>query len=106
MKVRTILISLFFLFIAFELINGSNLSKKNLLIKKSEKNIIKEKRKLKLDPQLQAIIDVIGENNAKLYCKETSKPSGAFTAILMVYMVLIIAGAILVLVLLREDLSK
>ena len=106
MKARTILISLFFLFIIFELINARNLSKKNLLIKNKEKDIIKEKRKLKIDPVLQAMINEIGENNAKLYCKEASKPSGAFTAILMVYMVLIIAGAILVLVLLKEDLSK
>ena len=39
-------------------------------------------------------------------CKELLKPSTAFTVILMIYMVLIIVGAILVIVLLKEELEK
>ena len=39
-------------------------------------------------------------------CKELLKPSTAFTVILMIYMVLIIVGAILVVVLLKGDLEK
>ncbi len=39
-------------------------------------------------------------------CKKLLKPSTTFTIILMIYMVLIIAGAILVLVLLKKDLEN
>ena len=39
-------------------------------------------------------------------CKDVMKPSTAFTIILMIYLVLIIAGAILVLVLLKKDLEQ
>ena len=39
-------------------------------------------------------------------CKELLKPSTAFTIILMIYMVLIIVGAILVVVLLKGELEK
>ena len=39
-------------------------------------------------------------------CKEMLKPSKAFTVVLMVYMALIIVGAILVVVLLKKDLEQ
>ena len=39
-------------------------------------------------------------------CKEFLKPSKAFTIVLMIYMVLIIAGSIIVVVLLKKELEK
>ena len=39
-------------------------------------------------------------------CKEMLKPSKAFTVVLMVYMALIIVGAILVVILLKKDLEQ
>ena len=100
MKVKTILISLFFLFIAFELINTQNLNKKKLSTQ------IKRKIDNEEYSQFSALLDSIDKETKIKFCKEATKPSGAFTAVLLVYMVLIIAGAVLVLIFLKEELEK
>ena len=100
MKVRTILISLFFLFISFELINTQNLNKKK------PSTQIKRKMDDEEYSQFSAILDSIDKETKIKFCKEATKPSGAFTAVLLVYMVLIIAGAVLVLIFLKEELEK
>ena len=100
MKAKTILISLFFLFIAFELINTQNLNKKK------PSTQIKRKMDNEEYSQISALQNIINKETTIKLCKEATKPSGAFTAVLMVYMVLIIAGAVLVLIFLKEELEK
>ena len=100
MKVRTILITSFLLLITIELVNADNQTKKNLSKNTNNKFIQKDKKENRnLD-----VLDDLGIASA--LCKEVLKPSTAFTVVLMLYMVIIIVGAILVLVLLRKDLSE
>ena len=100
MKVRTILITSFLLLITIELVNTDNQTKKNLSKNTNNKFIQKDKKENRnLD-----VLDDLGI--APALCKEELKPSTAFTVVLMLYMVIIIVGAILVLVLLRKDLSE
>ena len=100
MKVRTILITSFLLLITIELVNTDNPTKKNLSKNTNNKFIQKDKKENRnLD-----VLDDLGI--APALCKEVLKPSTAFTVVLMLYMVIIIVGAILVLVLLRKDLSE
>ena len=97
MKARTILITTFLLLITLELVNTDNPNKKNL--SQNQNKFMQESkneiRKLD-DPGYQYY-------NA---CKEILKPSTAFTVVLMLYMVIIIAGAILVLVILKKELEN
>ena len=99
MKVRTILITSFLLLITFELINTDNPTKKNLSQNTNNKFMQDYKKENR---------NLVNLNDLTVYmtCKELLKPSTAFTVVLMLYMVIIIVGAILVLVLLRKDLSE
>ena len=105
MKVRTILITSFLLLITFELVNSDNQTKKNLSQNTKNKFIQKYKKE---NRNLDEYDDLVKEAGTKIidFCKENQKPSTAFTVVLMIYMVIIIVGAILVLVLLRKDLSE
>ena len=109
MKPRTILITTLILFMTFELINSSNSIKKET--KKLKK--FRQGKDYKLTKSNKEIKrrDLDGEEEDgpdPMYeiCKEYQKPSTAFTVVLMIYMVLIIVGAVLVMVLLKKDLEK
>ena len=97
MKVRTLLITSFLLLITFELINADDQTKKNL-----SQNPNKFMQENKNEFRKLTDVDIIAYST----CKELLKPSTAFTVVLMLYMVIIIVGAILVLVLLRKELSE
>ena len=126
MKVRTILITSFLLLITFELINSAR-TNKTKLSKKSKRFMQnggeEEEEQQPVSTSLPTTIiqietqaseinpPIIEDNSLSKYaeyqmCKELLKPSTAFTVILMIYMVLIIAGGVLVLVLLKKDLSE
>ena len=125
MKVRTILITSFLLLITFELVNSTS-TNKTKLSKKSKRfmqNGGEEEEQQPVSTSLPTTIiqietqaseinpPIIEDNSLSKYaeyqmCKELLKPSTAFTVILMIYMVLIIAGGVLVLVLLKKNLSE
>ena len=126
MKVRTILITYFLLLITFELINSAS-TNKTKLSKKSKRfmqNDGEEEEEqqpvstslpttiIQIETQASETNPPLNEENPLIkygeyqMCKELLKPSTAFTVILMIYMVLIIAGGVLVLVLLKKDLSE
>ena len=96
MKVRTILITAFLLLITLELVNTDNPNKKNL----SHQNKFMQESK----NEVRKLDDIDYREYAA--CKEILKPSTAFTVVLMIYMVIIIVGAILVLKILKEDLES
>ena len=97
MKVRTILITAFLLLITLELVNTDNPNKKNL--SKNQNKFMQESR-----DEVRKLDDIDYREYAA--CKEILKPSTAFTVVLMLYMVIIIVGAILVLKILKEDLES
>ena len=122
MTVRTILITSFLILITFELVNSTS-TNKTKLSKKSKRfmqNGGEEEEEqqpvstslpttiIQIETQASEINPPIIEDNPLIkygeyqICKELLKPSTAFTVILMIYMVLIIAGGVLVLVLLKK----
>ena len=127
MKVRTILITYFLLLITFELINSAStnktkLSKKSKRFMQNDDDEEEEQQQpastslpttiIQIETQASETNPSLNEDNPLIkygeyqMCKELLKPSTAFTVILMIYMVLIIAGGVLVLVLLKKDLSE
>ena len=96
MKVRTILITAFLLLITLEL-NTDNPNKKNL--SQNQNKFMQESKN-----EVRKLDDIDYREYAA--CKEILKPSTAFTVVLMLYMVIIIVGAILVLKILKEDLES
>ena len=134
MKARTILITSFLLFIIIELISAENTNKESLIKPKrfmqdnnpEGNNNQNETDKSEENNNQNGGTENGGENNNKNdkdigqnyplnslnfnigyeLCKEFLKPSKAFTIVLMIYMVLIIAGSIIVVVLLKKELEK
>ena len=134
MKARTILITSFLLFIIIELISAENTNKESLIKPKrfmqdnnpEGNNNQNETDKSEENNNQNGGTENGGENNNQNdkdigqnyplnslnsnigyeLCKEFLKPSKAFTIVLMIYMVLIIAGGVLVLVLLKKNLSE
>ena len=134
MKARTILITSFLLFIIIELINAENTNKESLIKPKrfmqdnnpEGNNNQNETDKSEENNNQNGGTENGGENNNQNdkdigqnyplnslnfnigyeLCKEFLKPSKAFTIVLMIYMVLIIAGSIIVVVLLKKELEK
>ena len=134
MKARTILITSFLLFIIIELISAENTNKESLIKPKrfmqdnnpEGNNNQNETDKSEENNNQNGGAENGGENNNQNdkdigqnyplnslnfnigyeLCKEFLKPSKAFTIVLMVYMVLIIAGSIIVVVLLKKELEK
>ena len=121
MKARTILITSFLLFIIIELISAENTNKESLIkpkrfmqdnnpegnnnqneTDKSEENNNQNDKDIGQNYPLNSLNFNIGYE----LCKEFLKPSKAFTIVLMIYMVLIIAGSIIVVVLLKKELEK
>ena len=107
MKARTLLITTFLLLMAFGLINASNSIKKRETkkVKKFMQGISHESNNVKKVRDLDDEEDY-GPNPLYEACKEFSKPSTAFTVVIIIYMILIIVGAVLVLVLLKGELEK
>ena len=134
MKARTILITSFLLFIIIELISAENANKESLIKPKrfmqdnnpEGNNNQNETDKSEENNNQNGGTENGGENNNQNdkdigqnyplnslnsnigyeLCKEFLKPSKAFTIVLMIYMVLIIAGSIIVVVLLKKELEK
>ena len=134
MKARTILITSFLLFIIIELISAENTNKESLIKPKrfmqdnnpEGNNNQNETDKSEENNNQNGGTENDGENNNQNdkdigqnyplnslnsnigyeLCKEFLKPSKAFTIVLMIYMVLIIAGSIIVVVLLKKELEK
>ena len=134
MKARTILITSFLLFIIIELISAENTNKESLIKPKrfmqdnnpEGNNNQNETDKSEENNNQNGGTENGGENNNQNdkdigqnyplnslnfnigyeLCKEFLKPSKAFTIVLMIYMVLIIAGSIIVFVLLKKELEK
>ncbi len=134
MKARTILITSFLLFIIIELISAENTNKESLIKPKrfmqdnnpEGNNNQNETDKSEENNNQNGGTENGGENNNQNdkdigqnyplnslnsnigyeLCKEFLKPSKAFTIVLMIYMVLIIAGSIIVVVLLKKELEK
>ena len=134
MKARTILITSFLLFIIIELISAENTNKESLNKPKrfmqdnnpEGNNNQNETDKSEENNNQNGGTENGGENNNQNdkdigqnyplnslnsnigyeLCKEFLKPSKAFTIVLMIYMVLIIAGSIIVVVLLKKELEK
>ena len=134
MKARTILITSFLLFIIIELISAENTNKESLIKPKrfmqdnnpEGNNNQNETDKSEENNNQNGGTENSGENNNQNdkdigqnyplnslnfnigyeLCKEFLKPSKAFTIVLMIYMVLIIAGSIIVVVLLKKELEK
>ena len=134
MKARTILITSFLLFIIIELISAENTNKESLIKPKrfmqddnpDGNNNQNETDKSEENNNQNGGTENGGENNNQNdkdigqnyplnslnsnigyeLCKEFLKPSKAFTIVLMIYMVLIIAGSIIVVVLLKKELEK
>ena len=134
MKARTILITSFLLFIIIELISAENTNKESLIKPKrfmqdnnpEGNNNQNETDKSEENNNQNGGSENGGENNNQNdkdigqnyplnslnfnigyeLCKEFLKPSKAFTIVLMIYMVLIIAGSIIVVVLLKKELEK
>ena len=110
MKARTLLITTFLLLMAFELINASNSIKKKETkkVKKFMQGINHELIKSNNVKKVRDLDDEEDDGPNPLYeaCKEFSKPSTAFTVVIIIYMILIIVGAVLVLVLLKGELEK
>ena len=134
MKARTILITSFLLFIIIELISAENANKESLIKPKrfmqdnnpDGNNNQNETDKSEENNNQNGGTENGGENNNQNdkdigqnyplnslnfnigyeLCKEFLKPSKAFTIVLMIYMVLIIAGSIIVVVLLKKELEK
>ena len=134
MKARTILITSFLLFIIIELISAENTNKESLIKPKrfmqdnnpEGNNNQNETDKSEENNNQNEGTENGGENNNQNdkdigqnyplnslnfnigyeLCKEFLKPSKAFTIVLMIYMVLIIAGSIIVVVLLKKELEK
>ena len=134
MKARTILITSFLLFIIIELISAENTNKESLIKPKrfmqdnnpEGNNNQNETDKSEENNNQNGGAENGGENNNQNdkdigqnyplnslnsnigyeLCKEFLKPSKAFTIVLMIYMVLIIAGSIIVVVLLKKELEK
>ena len=134
MKARTILITSFLLFIIIELISAENTNKESLIKPKrfmqdnnpDGNNNQNETDKSEENNNQNRGTENGGENNNQNdkdigqnyplnslnsnigyeLCKEFLKPSKAFTIVLMIYMVLIIAGSIIVVVLLKKELEK
>ena len=134
MKARTILITSFLLFIIIELISAKNTNKESLIKPKrfmqdnnpEGNNNQNETDKSEENNNQNGGTENGGENNNQNdkdigqnyplnslnfnigyeLCKEFLKPSKAFTIVLMIYMVLIIAGSIIVVVLLKKELEK
>ena len=134
MKARTILITSFLLFIIIELISAENTNKESLIKPKrfmqdnnpEGNNNQNETDKSEETNNQNGGTENGGENNNQNdkdigqnyplnslnfnigyeLCKEFLKPSKAFTIVLMIYMVLIIAGSIIVVVLLKKELEK
>ena len=134
MKARTILITSFLLFIIIELISAENTNKESLIKPKrfmqdnnpEGNNNQNETDKSEENNNQNGGTENGGENNNQNdkdigqnyplnslnsnigyeLCKEFLKPSKAFTIVLMIYMVLIIAGSIIVVILLKKELEK
>ena len=134
MKARTILITSFLLFIIIELISAEKTNKESLIKPKrfmqdnnpEGNNNQNETDKSEENNNQNGGTENGGENNNQNdkdigqnyplnslnsnigyeLCKEFLKPSKAFTIVLMIYMVLIIAGSIIVVVLLKKELEK
>ena len=134
MKARTILITSFLFFIIIELISAENTNKESLIKPKrfmqdnnpEGNNNQNETDKSEENNNQNGGTENGGENNNQNdkdigqnyplnslnfnigyeLCKEFLKPSKAFTIVLMIYMVLIIAGSIIVVVLLKKELEK
>ena len=134
MKARTILITSFLFFIIIELISAENTNKESLIKPKrfmqdnnpDGNNNQNETDKSEENNNQNGGTENGGENNNQNdkdigqnyplnslnfnigyeLCKEFLKPSKAFTIVLMIYMVLIIAGSIIVVVLLKKELEK
>ena len=134
MKARTILITSFLWFIIIELISAENTNKESLIKPKrfmqdnnpEGNNNQNETDKSEENNNQNGGTENGGENNNQNdkdigqnyplnslnfnigyeLCKEFLKPSKAFTIVLMIYMVLIIAGSIIVVVLLKKELEK
>ena len=134
MKARTILITSFLLFIIIELISAENTNKESLIKPKrfmqdnnpEGNNNQNETDKSEENNNQNGGTENGGENNNQNdkdigqnyplnslnsnigyeLCKEFLKPSKAFTIVLMIYMVLMIAGSIIVVVLLKKELEK
>ena len=134
MKARTILITSFLIFIIIELISAENTNKESLIKPKrfmqdnnpEGNNNQNETDKSEENNNQNGGTENGGENNNQNdkdigqnyplnslnsnigyeLCKEFLKPSKAFTIVLMIYMVLIIAGSIIVVVLLKKELEK
>ena len=134
MKARAILITSFLLFIIIELISAENTNKESLIKPKrfmqdnnpDGNNNQNETDKSEENNNQNGGTENGGENNNQNdkdigqnyplnslnfnigyeLCKEFLKPSKAFTIVLMIYMVLIIAGSIIVVVLLKKELEK
>ena len=134
MKARTILITSFLLFIIIELISAENANKESLIkpkrfmqdnnpegnnnqneTDKSEENNNQNggtenggenKNQNDKDIGQNYPLNSLNSNIGYELCKEFLKPSKAFTIVLMIYMVLIIAGSIIVVVLLKKELEK
>ena len=134
MKARTILITSFLLFIIIELISAENTNKESLIkpkrfmqdnnpegnnnqneTDKSEENNNqnggtengpKNNNQNDKDIGQNYPLNSLNSNIGYELCKEFLKPSKAFTIVLMIYMVLIIAGSIIVVVLLKKELEK
>ena len=130
----TILITSFLLFIIIELISAENTNKESLIKPKrfmqdnnpEGNNNQNETDKSEENNNQNGGTENGGENNNQNdkdigqnyplnslnsnigyeLCKEFLKPSKAFTIVLMIYMVLIIAGSIIVFVLLKKELEK